>query len=225
MGQPARRRGFRVRRHPKVKRALVVCKNLMKKGSPTLKAASSTRGGNPKWHFINKTREALKKEHLTHVEFKSRVREAIHKYERDELTRIAAGDAWRAHRLNRNLDALQCLSPTHPAPSGTTEGHGPWRLGDSFWPLSEATLTEWMRTHTREGGLRALANEQRAAMRRNLLIDEDVQLPSDARLAPLAKTCFEKHPGVCRSDKYFDKAKEVASELNTFKCAWEKSIM
>ena len=75
------------------------------------------------------------------------------------------------------------------------DGRGPWKMGDSFWPISETHCEEWIRSKVAMSGMRPAADQRRKEQQeRHLLGDvEDTQPVPEAE-----NTCFDTHPGYCK---------------------------
>ena len=95
------------------------------------------------------------------------------------------------------------------------ESRGPWKMGDSFWPISEEHVKRWLTSESAMGGMRAAADKRRAEQCDRLFFGDDKASRKVPQLRPVEKSCFELHPGFCREGDQ-DVAEEVAHGVQEF---------
>ena len=145
LGLTPQRSSFKLKKHPQIGKVTSKIRALSRK-SPRQGVVS-----NPHFWYLNAERQRLAAEGLPRAEFKDRISEAAAQYDAGPAIREAAKNQWRLARLSGDS-----VGP----PPGNIEGVGPWGLGDSFWPLSEQKLRNWMRDlpESKEGGVRPIAD-------------------------------------------------------------------
>jgi hypothetical protein len=212
---PGRRASFRFKQHPQVKSVLKLVKNCKSKKHP----ARAGIGSNPKYLYLNNERETLSGLGLCKAEFDQRVADAARAYDGSQLVQDAARDAWRLHKASRASQALQCPTKCLQTKWDDGNGYGPFGMGDSFWPLGERHLQEWLNTHTKEGGLREVTAEHKDWQRTHLSLGDNVNLPDGFVLQRPFKTCYQRHPGMCDTDhsQIKEVAECIAAELSQFR--------
>ena len=206
----SRRDSFKFKHHPKVKLVIAKLKSLKSTGK------RNGVGGNPKIHYLNRVRVQLAEQNLSKGEFYIQVAAAAARYDLDEDIRQVAEDEWRQHRCEQASDVVSAGPPEALAP----QRKGPWRLGDDFWPVAEDELADFMRSHSKCGGVRPVVDAHRAWQDTHLVVNDTPDL-NGLQLAPIYKTCNEKHFGLCihKHADIKDKAIKIAAVFHSVRSA------
>jgi hypothetical protein len=185
----------KIKQHPQVQ---VVLTNLKVKGG----GARAGIGGNPKYFWLNERRRDLKSENLSRDEFTCRVRAYTREYDQDIGIQQHARDLWRVARLAA-MEAQVCQVGPVPrrledGAASLARGFGPWRLGDSFWPLSEVMLKEFVAENSARGGMWKIVKAHRKWQGQSLALTGSMATAA----GPLPETklqtsCACRHPGKC----------------------------
>ena len=208
-GRKNRRNRFRFKHHPQVRKALKTIKK------PRVRTKKD--GSNPKWFYLNEERRHLKRQGLSQDEFYQAVRQKTLEYDTNEGVRGAARDRWLAAKAGRAYGSASaaCGNQSFDDQNTFGESRGPWKMGDSFWPISEEHVKRWLTSESAMGGMRAAADKRRAEQCDRLFFGDDKASRKVPQLRPVEKSCFELLPGFCREGDQ-DVAEEVAHGVQEF---------
>ena len=215
LGIKQKRNVIKMRRHPRVERAVKMVKNLKVKRQTYL-----NRCLNPKLLHLNNIRKQLAQQNLPKAEFYAQVAAAKWNYNNNEQLQRVAKDKWRAHVMTRQLQATEALSPACRLDNVVDHTRiGPWKMGDGFWPVREELVTSFLKEETKCGGLRPLVQLHKDWSVHGLVVGSAFEQGPGIEPEKTHATCFQKHPGLCRTrdSAIFARAMLIAENLKEIK--------
>lgn len=173
----------------------------------------STRGGNPLWTYINHARRELGTGCPTSTELAQQYRalaaeekafwQDTYQQERAARAAHAAAHAMGEEGLQTTLQPADTL----------------WGVGDTCWPLAATTLHSACRSCA--GGLRGMSDSLRNEARPKLLVPQPAPTTQPRQPPPVPRTCWELHPGLCRTRDaaFYNSVVTAAKSLNRLACS------